>query len=159
MPAQGTFNKLRILAGVLLVVSLFLPLYTTPTSWSGAAQSIHVWDVGRGDPAGSVILALAYIMPAAFIILHRRRLSHAGSVVLMLSEPLILAISAVILLTAVHSAFALLPLFAPWFLIPATATIGPGAWMALAADGMLASLWLAVVGWHIRGAVARIVTA
>ena len=52
MPAQGTFNKLRILAGVFLIVSLFLPLYTMPTSWSGIIQPIHAWDVGRGDLAG-----------------------------------------------------------------------------------------------------------
>lgn len=159
MSTHVTLNRLRLLACVLLIVSLFLPLYTMPVSWSGAVQSNYLWDVGRGDPAGSVILALAYVLPVTLIVLHRRRLSYLGTIVLVLAEPVLLGISAAVLLTVVNSAFALLPLFGPWLVIPVSVTIGPGAWLALLADGMLASLWLVVVGRHARQAAAGTVTA
>lgn len=159
VPAHETFNRLRILAGVLLIVSLFLPLYVVPTSLSGGYQANYVWDIARGDLAGVFLLMFAFAMPAAIIVLHRVRLPGIASVALMISEPLVLGMSATILLTLASSAFSMLPLFGPWLLMPASSTISAGAWMALSAECVLLLLWAATVGRQLRNSVAGTATA
>ncbi len=150
MPAHAIFNKLRMLTGILLVVAVFLPLYAVSTSWGGDTQSNYVWDFVRGDLVGAGLLVLAYAGPALVILLHRCHLSRARSLLLFVTEPFLLVMSAAIVIASASSAITLLPVLGPWLLIPASASMDSGAWLALAADGVLLSLWGASMGWRLH---------
>jgi hypothetical protein len=149
LKTQRTTNVLRIFAGVLLIIAVFLPLYTVPTSMGGDAQATHSWDLARED-AGVALLVIAFLGPAAVIILSGHRRSGGWSILLLAAELTLLGMSIAVLSKMAESAITLLPILGPWLSVPVTGSMGTGAWLALAADGILFVLWLAQVGSQLR---------
>lgn len=150
MQAVRAINILRVLAGILLAVSIFAPLYSVPTSMRGDAQPIYTWDLARENAGSAVLLAVAYLGPAAVIVLCGCHPSRVWSVLLLAAGLILLAISAAILLALADLAFTFLPILGPWLFVPASGSIGAGLWLALAADAVLFILSLALAGSHLR---------
>ncbi|UCF78870.1 MAG: hypothetical protein JSW03_00905, partial [Candidatus Eiseniibacteriota bacterium] len=140
--ARTIVNGLRIVACALILVAVFLPLYTVPVSWNGGVQATHVWDLVRSEKGSSGLIVLAFFGPLLVVGVHGLRLSGVWRTILILAQLAVLAVSVIMLSAVAHSAFGLLPVFGPWLFIPVSGSTGIGIWLTMAAVGLLLVLWL-----------------
>lgn len=142
--------RLRLAAGILLGLSIVFPIYGVPVAISGESASTYAWDLARGDLVGAAFLAVGYLGPILVIGSHSHRLQTRQAILTMIVEPVVLAVSAVALLAVAGTTLTLVPILGPLFGVPASGSIGVGAWLALGAIGVLALMWITSVGDRLR---------
>jgi hypothetical protein len=131
----------RFTAGMALVVAWFLPLYRVP-GVDGSVTHGYAWRIALEGWADAALLALAFFWPVLPLVLRRRAESgrefRRGAALLL--EPWLAWISAGII-GAASVAFGYAGIFPPWLMIPVSSTIGAGALLGLAADGLYLLVW------------------
>jgi len=144
MKERPAVDRLKLLAGILLGVSVLLPLYTLPAAGADGRTVTYAWQLALDDGGSAALLALAYLWPALLLPLRRRMEPRRGRLLLSLSEPALAVTSAVILLAASTTAFswtAVSP-WAPWLVVPVSGHAGMGTWLGVGADGFYLLAWL-----------------
>ncbi len=130
-------RRLKLLAGIVLALSLMLPLYSWPRA-TGERAFAYAWQLALDDWVIGAWLALAYLWPAVLLILSRFSESGRWRFLILLLEPVFAVISGVFIFNVCAAAFSWEPILEqiPFFFVPVPSAPGIGCWSSLAADGL-----------------------
>jgi len=126
---------LRVVAAGALVVAAALPLYEL----RGARWS--AWRVATEDPVSAIPLVAAFLWPFGLLAVRRLVRRNLAAAAVAVAEPLLAAVSTLIVLWVPGLTWAYEPLLGPWLLVPVDAHAASGALVVVAANGAY------VVGW------------
>jgi hypothetical protein len=131
----GRFGLIvKITAAVLLLLAIFLPLYSVDDSKNG-----YPWQLVADDPVAAIPLAFAFLWPVAVLLVSRRLSGRTPGLILHVLEPLIAAASSIVILWIPQMIFEFqLFIFVP---VPLPVRAAIGCYMAVTANGLY------VVGW------------
>jgi hypothetical protein len=135
----------RTLAGLLVLVTLLLPLYGLPTS---SGELSLRWPIGLAaeGPSSAVALLLAYCWPVAAFLLRGARPGTVWGAVARPLEAVLPVVSSLIVWTILTTTMGLLRPFGPWMLLPVGATMATGGALLLVADAAYVVCWVVGLG-------------
>ena len=146
MKFRSLLASLRLFAGVLLATCLLLPLYSQDTL-DGSSDLSFSWTMISSEFSSIFLLALAYLWPVLILFL---LVGHPGVGRRMLTkvlEPILLLLSAWIIVTIFATAFSWQPLFSAWPGIGILVSGDPaaGSWLGLSADALYLLTWIGLL--------------
>jgi hypothetical protein len=132
----------RILAALMLIGAMLFPLYSMEGLHGEPGRSTYVWDLVRDDAAALLPLALVYLWPWPVFGLARFKSRRLLQLLLQFAEPVLAAVSCVIVLWIPQLIFESRTLF---FILTIPVNPQPewGCYLAVAANGLYLLSWLA----------------
>ena len=147
-------ERVKFVAALVLLASVFLPLYALPSN-GGVADYYYPWRLASEDPGSAAVLAVAYFWPVLVLALRRLPRSTGWRVTALTCEAALAFLSGFIMWLLPATAFGFTQPFGPWLLIPVGASFAVGGVVGLAADIVYLVALAAAVGFRRASGLAR----